>query len=512
VKPVQVALGSVPTAVSRLSAEGDVACALVDGQAVCWGSGGGLFTNFDGAPPRAVANTPSDLTMLDVGKMSVCVGNAASVYCWGLNFQGGMGTGSELGTSPPAKVQGLPDGKVEALSTDGYPAAQCAIIDGLAYCWGFQEVAQLGLDRRLGDYLLPVAAPLLGSRDLRRVSGGPGFSCMLDAVGAVSCWGEGANGQLGNGAGGFSDAAFATAPTAVLTDLLSAPVDDLGFGAMFALARANGKVYRWGNDFSVQWSEDHSPVEVTMQDGADPGTVRSISTATTHACAIVDGGSEPGVYCWGRNDGKRVVGTPESDDDFVHVPTRITLPAGEIRDLDTNYDTSCVVVAGDLYCWGHRRISIGPTRVDVGGFHDFQSVVTYESGNVCAVREDSLELWCFRDDPSTAVKVGSGITGLRSGVTHVCGLKLEEGEQHLFCWGYNGHGQLGTGDRKSREKPVRVQGLVSNVSQFDLSDSDRPSTCAKDSEGWKCWGNNTSRQIFAVPYTASAPTLVEPWQ
>ena len=506
--PVRVSFASAPTAVTRLAAEYHTACALVDGDVVCWGQGGGLFLNDHAALPRPTLGDVPNLTMLAVGRASACAASSADVYCWGMNFQGGMGTGSSAGTSGPAKVLGLPQGKVEALATDGMAAGQCAVVDGIPYCWGFQEEAQLGIDARLGDQLTPILSTTLDGRAVARVSGGAGFSCMVDDSGVMSCWGVGSNGQLGNGSTWFNDAAFALEPVNVSQDLLTAPVEDIAFGPMFALALADGKVYRWGQDFATEWSQNAAPAEVSMAAGAD-GQVTRIRAATTHACAIVEGGSAPGVYCWGRNDSGTVVGTASSDA-FIREPTRIALPLGQVRDLDTNYDLSCAIVEGDLYCWGHRRETAGPSLMDVGGYHDFEHVVTYQFGNVCAARSNG-QLLCFADDPASAVTVGSGFTSLRSSVSHLCALKDEAGEQHVFCWGSNSHGQLGTGNRSMRPSPTRVKGLVGHVSFLDVNDSDQPSTCARDSEGLKCWGNNTRRQFVAVPFTVATPTVIEPW-
>ena len=68
--------------------------------------------------------------------------------------------------------------------------------DGAAYCWGYNEMGQLG-DGTNEDSSSPVA--VAGGHTFTTLSAGRYFTCGLDEEGAAWCWGANSLGQLGNG-------------------------------------------------------------------------------------------------------------------------------------------------------------------------------------------------------------------------------------------------------------------------------------------------------------------------
>jgi Regulator of chromosome condensation (RCC1) repeat len=77
--------------------------------------------------------------------------------------------------------------------------------------------------------------------------------------------------------------------------------------------------------------------------------------------------------------------------------------------------------------------------------------------------------------------------GMWGGEGHTCALSGSE----LRCWGSNGYGQLGTGDKVSSATPKLVMGL----SVVD-ADAGRSHTCAVLANGSAtCWGDNQFGQL-----------------
>ena len=76
-----------------------------------------------------------------------------------------------------------------------------------------------------------------------------------------------------------------------------------------------------------------------------------------------------------------------------------------------------------------------------------------------------------------------------AGSFHTCWVKTSD--KTLWCWGGNGQGQLGLGDRTNRLIPTKVN--ISNVSQVSTGDRH---TCATKTDGtlW-CWGDNYNGQL-----------------
>jgi len=67
---------------------------------------------------------------------------------------------------------------------------------GAAYCWGENDVGQLG-DGTTTNRSSPV--PVAGALSFTAVSAGTTHTCGVTAAGAAYCWGENSNGKLGDG-------------------------------------------------------------------------------------------------------------------------------------------------------------------------------------------------------------------------------------------------------------------------------------------------------------------------
>lgn len=88
------------------------------------------------------------------------------------------------------------------------------------------------------------------------------------------------------------------------------------------------------------------------------------------------------------------------------------------------------------------------------------------------------------------------IVGGTNGNADFCAL---DGSGNIWCWGYNGYGQLGTGDTSNATVATKVSGFTGAADVAVGTDS----TCAiKAADGtvW-CWGYDYQEQL-GVPYTA----------
>jgi alpha-tubulin suppressor-like RCC1 family protein len=80
----------------------------------------------------------------------------------------------------------------------------------------------------------------------------------------------------------------------------------------------------------------------------------------------------------------------------------------------------------------------------------------------------------------------------------------------MFCWGYNGSGQLGTGNLTDSPVPVQVKisGLSDNQAITDIGGTNN-TTCAIVTGKIYCWGANGAGQLgIGVSGNRSTPTLV----
>jgi alpha-tubulin suppressor-like RCC1 family protein len=154
---------ATPSAVNGIAATGITAgevstCAIVtDGGVVCWGGnqGGQLGRgNVDAGPlldpaPQPVALPPGTTAL----QLASAVGSTCallsdrSVWCWGDNAYGELGTGSAVPgfSSHPMQVMGLSNIVQVASGPGGWTV--CALLDtGSARCWGVNNADQLAVD------------------------------------------------------------------------------------------------------------------------------------------------------------------------------------------------------------------------------------------------------------------------------------------------------------------------------------------------------------------------------
>lgn len=143
-----------PTLVQGLTsgvqmAEGGInnTCAIVSGAAMCWGLGSdgslGNGAKVESLTPVMVSGLDSNVTAISTGGNS-CAIVSGSVKCWGLNQRGQLGNGTNVQSLVPVSVVGLPSNAVSLSASPGY-WTQCAVVKGgKAYCWGWNELGQLG--------------------------------------------------------------------------------------------------------------------------------------------------------------------------------------------------------------------------------------------------------------------------------------------------------------------------------------------------------------------------------
>ena len=183
------------------------------GAAYCWGWGmGGRLGNGetgygDHLLPVAVSGGFT-FRAITAGEAGTCgVTGAGSAYCWG---RGPLGTGTTAGLQQCAFVDDnlqpitLPCSTVPLQVAGGHTFAGlsveydvCGVTTiGAAYCWGINNVGQLGNGTTTGSSTPVVVA---GGLDFRSVNTGANYVCGVTTGGVAYCWGDNSHGQLGDG-------------------------------------------------------------------------------------------------------------------------------------------------------------------------------------------------------------------------------------------------------------------------------------------------------------------------
>jgi len=375
-------------------------------------------------PAQAVpSDAPLRFVTLALGNYRTCgVAATGAAYCWGTNYFGELGTGSEPNaTLTPRAVAG----GVSFVAVGPGELSTCGLTtSGTIDCWGASFFHEFVFDsslRRPVTRNRAVPTPIPGGMTFVALRVGSYDACALTAAGAAYCWGSNRGGALGTG-----DTLDPTAPTPVIGGFLFHVVS-VGSSHTCGLTTA-GAAYCWGSDFSGEIGRaapekcgvGRSPCATTPQ--AVPGGVvfTDISAGTSTTCAIA---ADSTAYCWGSNEFEQLgVGASKPEASARPLPV-----AGGLRFRTIgvgDYYVCGLVGDGKAYCWGWNR--------------------TGQLGVASPKRSP------------VPVAVSGGLTwrSLVVGTFHTCGVATDGA---TYCWG---EGALGNGRppdmSNSSSTPVRV--------------------------------------------------------
>ncbi len=156
----------------------------------------GTTTDGTGATSLADCVAPTVVPQLAAGNNHTCALRADGVVrCWGDNSTGQLGTGDTTSSLTPVTVTGLPADIVSIAAGDNQT---CALTSGGGVkCWGNNADGQVG-DGTTIQRNAPVDVVGLGS-GVTTIGAGDNHTCAGLAAGGIKCWGWASSGQLGNG-------------------------------------------------------------------------------------------------------------------------------------------------------------------------------------------------------------------------------------------------------------------------------------------------------------------------
>lgn len=304
------------------------------------------------------------------------------------------------------------------------------------------------------------------------VATGTYHSCSIKGA-ALYCFGLGTSGQLGNGAAGNTNV-----PTLVAS--MDSGVTDVEAGNNTTCAIKNGALYCWGQNDYYQIGDGSAVASTFPRAVFDMASgVTAVSAGFGHTCAVKAGG----LYCWGRNDYAQV----GHNNGTQQVPYRVPGFETGVTSVAAGYLHTCAIKNGALFCWGYNGLG----ELGIG------NVTINNARNPTAMALPAI------------VGLDSGVTQVSSGGQAVCAVKAGA----LYCWGYNGYGQLGLGSTASNSAPQLINGFDANVTSVATSQSH---TCAVKNGSAYCWGANNYGQLgyndvvqrlapSAVPVTLTLP-------
>ena len=288
-------------------------------------------------------------------------------------------------------------------------------------CWGRYRMNNYGIDSSSSIWQQSYSA-----NTIYDIAVGFEHGCVLWNTGAVSCWGYGIFGAVGDGNTTYADPGSATG----ITDAV-----DITAGSNHSCAlRSNGTVQCWGKDDLSQLGDADS--------GSNAGICNSSSTACSltpvnvaggisnfvkieagaaHTCGLVDNGT---VYCWGANDEYQIGDGTNTNRDTATLVPNLT----GVNDISLTNTRSCALTDNRtvIKCWGDNYLGDG-SSTDSGT----PVVVTKQSGLSATTRIDDM-----------------------AGGANTC--VYVHATKDVYCWGTNAYGELGIGDTVIRTTMQKV--------------------------------------------------------
>jgi alpha-tubulin suppressor-like RCC1 family protein len=356
-----------------MAAGAEHTCALAFGGSVwCWGSNrsgqlGSVLESTSATPVRARSSTRF-VAVAAGGRHSCALDAEGRLYCWGANQRGQLGNLSRINQSEPVGI--APAMRFAHVSAGWFHT--CALTrDGLVYCWGAAGQSQTG--GIPGDDVLEPS--LVSATPFATVSAGGFHTCALDLQGRAYCWGANHVGQLGDG--GTTNSGV---PRAVV----------------------GSAVYR------------------------------SVASGFTHTCAVRD---DLTPVCWGSSDYGEIGAGGVAAAGMAGATEPVPVYGGyRAVSIAAGYYTSCLIAENAWgWCWGRGDDG----QLGTGSTWDSWTPQYVTAGIVAG----------------TMTGVNIDFVMMDMGLQHACGLTSA---RVIFCWGRGPDGQLGAGPLKYSPLPVRV--------------------------------------------------------
>lgn len=476
-----------------------IGCTLAGALALGCGGGGdggtGPGPDPDPAPVAAVTVTPDNSLVVvdDAGQLTAQTTDSNGTVLTGrtVTWSSLDETLATVSTSGQVSARSFGDARIVATSegksdtvivrarlrftqVSAGLAFTCGLLEsGAAWCWGDNQDGMLGARLSADSTTVPQPVRVADGHHFTSISVGSFYACALDQDRAAWCWGEGTDGQLGNG---------------IPDQPVNAPVKVIGDHRFLAISAGSGTTcaldeshlaYCWGDEFRNSIPGRTGDVAFPVAIAAPPDipqalTFDSIKVRLGDACGIatpIDGGE---LWCWGDNTNGQVadatvdpvftrIGAPvtpftygigdnficytgvDSDTRQSHISqcrgvdivtgqtvpnTILDLPAiDQAIALDAGARGGCaILVGGELRCWGGNasgQLGIGSTGGSVS------EPVIPAGGHTWSV--------------------------ISVGTFHTCGITTDG---ITYCWGSNGSGLLGEGTLSDRNVPTAVVGQL----------------------------------------------------
>ncbi len=340
-------------------------------------------------------------------------------------------------------------------------------------------------------------SPLDAHRVIQISAGFGATACALTIDGLVYCWGDNSEGEVGDGTRtNRSQAVW------VQNDSTGAPfanIIELTVGGLHVCARDKYRYfYCWGDDDLGQLGDGRYNADGGTYDGGVGAVVSlapsklslrgtapvQIVAGATHSCIIDDPQLDAGLNleCWGTNAAGELGHDPNTNGDVVaSVGFQFPVNPQPLGSLTAARDLSGLTLGTLMGCYLRPDETVWCWGSDTSG-------VLGNTSNTASTTPLQVPR------PDAGVIVGALEVSARSNDV-VCARESTT-NGHVWCWGDNNYGELGTPASIDAISPP-VATAIADVQQIAVGTDD---TCALvGAQGnVMCWGSNSNGQLGHV--------------
>lgn len=307
------------------------------------------------------------------------------VYSWGKNDVGQLGLGHTSTQEYFPQIANIGTEKIEKISSS-YNFTLAITENGKILAWGINNAGQLGIPTATASYLsvptlVDSSAELSGSTVTEIMAGGA-HSLALTSDNKVFAWGANNHGQLGNGGWVWNHVPIKV-DTSDVSDGSKFISISAGIYTSFILD-ANGNIYSFGQGANGQLGNglvdtQPSPVKVFLDGELSGKKVTKIWGNSEANHAIDESGK---AYSWGRND-RGIIGDGSEAKPFAYAdePRSVIIPEikitsikfGDIKVSDFEFiDDNTIKVISPPHAAGFVDIVIENSLGDFVEFSDYE--------------------------------------------------------------------------------------------------------------------------------------------
>ena len=172
---------------------------------------------------------------ISLGNYGACRIFKGALFCWGHNYYGQLGDGTNTDKNIPTRV-GIHSDWTHISSGEYHT---CSFRNnGALYCWGRNDYVQLA-NGTTGSSIIDIPNRVGNNFDWTHISSGEEHTCSISNNGALYCWGYNNAGRLGNGTYTSKNTPTRIGSNSDWTHI------SLGYYHTCGI-RNNGRLYCWG--------------------------------------------------------------------------------------------------------------------------------------------------------------------------------------------------------------------------------------------------------------------------